>query len=256
MNRSLSFIDADMAKEFHIVETSNVSDHQYNPTAQALLAEVVPSDGMILDCGAGSRSFQDDRLIQVEIAPYDNIDVIAVNQRLPFANEVFDVVFSFDVLEHVSDPFASARELARVLKPGGCLYIDIPFLQGEHGYPHHFFNATRMGLRELFKGLLQVEKHIVPPSGHPIHVVWSILRTYHNSLPSSTRPQFAELKVGEILSKNWTELRDEAIGKDISEAGRWIIASTTQALLSKPGKAPMIDASRLPAFKDKPTLPK
>jgi SAM-dependent methyltransferase len=38
---------------------------------------------------------------------------------LSYANETFDLVVSFAVLEHVTDPDAAAAEIARVLKPGG-----------------------------------------------------------------------------------------------------------------------------------------
>lgn len=252
INNSISFISEELAKRFHIVDTKNVSDHPYNATASMLIDKVISIGGIVLDCGAGFRNFRHERLIQVEIAPYSNIDVLAVNQLLPFSDNSFDCVFSFDVIEHVSDPFMAAKELARVLKPGGLLYIDMPFLQAEHGYPHHFFNATRMGLRQLFEGSLSVRNHIVPRSGHPMHVVWSILRTYHNSLPPNVRWKFSTLTVEDILSKSWDEWRDSPIGLELPENAQWILASTTQAILSKAGGESLlasIDVSDLPAFR-------
>jgi ubiquinone/menaquinone biosynthesis C-methylase UbiE/uncharacterized protein YbaR (Trm112 family) len=39
--------------------------------------------------------------------------------RLPFADEVFDTVFARSLLHHLPDPGAGAREIARVLRPGG-----------------------------------------------------------------------------------------------------------------------------------------
>ena len=45
---------------------------------------------------------------------------------IPFADASFDVVIAAEVLEHTSDPEASAAELLRVLKPGGRLAISLP----------------------------------------------------------------------------------------------------------------------------------
>jgi 2-polyprenyl-6-hydroxyphenyl methylase/3-demethylubiquinone-9 3-methyltransferase len=44
--------------------------------------------------------------------------------RLPFADEVADVVVAGEVLEHVADAPALVREACRVLRPGGTLVID------------------------------------------------------------------------------------------------------------------------------------
>jgi SAM-dependent methyltransferase len=47
--------------------------------------------------------------------------------RLTFPSDYFDVVLSFDVLEHVPDYSAALREMARVLRPGGTLLASFPF---------------------------------------------------------------------------------------------------------------------------------
>jgi 2-polyprenyl-6-hydroxyphenyl methylase/3-demethylubiquinone-9 3-methyltransferase len=44
--------------------------------------------------------------------------------RLPFADEVADVVVAGEVLEHVADPPALVAEACRVLRPGGTLVLD------------------------------------------------------------------------------------------------------------------------------------
>jgi SAM-dependent methyltransferase len=45
---------------------------------------------------------------------------------LPFADESFDVVTMFDLLEHVPDDGAVAREALRVLRPGGWVLVSTP----------------------------------------------------------------------------------------------------------------------------------
>lgn len=47
--------------------------------------------------------------------------------NLSFAAGTFDRVLSFDVLEHVPDPYCAFGELYRVLKPDGVLIFSVPF---------------------------------------------------------------------------------------------------------------------------------
>ena len=67
----------------------------------------------------------------------ENLVVGTDGQRLPWPNNSFDIVLSFQVLEHVSDPAVFLREATRVLKPGGFLYIEMPnylsFTEGHFG---------------------------------------------------------------------------------------------------------------------------
>lgn len=232
LRQSINFISPEMAIDFNIVANEKPSDHPYNPTAAGLIEMAEATGGMIMDCGAGSREFISENLIQTEIMPYANVDLLAVNQSLPFKDGVFDAIFSFDVLEHVTDPFLCARELTRVLKPGGYLYLDLPFLQLEHGYPHHYFNATRMGLRRLFNNLLEIQAHVVPESGHPAHLIWTALNAYRNGLPISHRLEFEELTIGQILNGSWKDFRRDFGGMLNSET-KWKMASATQAIMTK-----------------------
>jgi SAM-dependent methyltransferase len=54
--------------------------------------------------------------------------------QLPFADAAFDKVICSEVMEHVHDYRAAARELARVTKPGGCLAVTIPTATSENLY--------------------------------------------------------------------------------------------------------------------------
>jgi SAM-dependent methyltransferase len=64
--------------------------------------------------------------------------------RLPFAEASFDRVICAEVMEHVHDYGAAARELARVTKPGGRLAVTIPTATSEHLYLRlgdHYFES-------------------------------------------------------------------------------------------------------------------
>jgi 2-polyprenyl-3-methyl-5-hydroxy-6-metoxy-1,4-benzoquinol methylase len=55
-------------------------------------------------------------------------------QRLPYASESFDIVISCETIEHLPDPLSALKEMARVCRTGGLLYLTTP----------NYFNA--MGL--------------------------------------------------------------------------------------------------------------
>ncbi|MFO0983853.1 MAG: methyltransferase domain-containing protein [Planctomycetota bacterium] len=48
-------------------------------------------------------------------------------EQLSFTGQSFDLVVSNDVLEHVSDPRRALREMHRVLRDGGELFLSVPF---------------------------------------------------------------------------------------------------------------------------------
>jgi SAM-dependent methyltransferase len=47
-------------------------------------------------------------------------------ERLPFASGTFDLLFSHEVLEHVDDDRACAKEMVRVTRPGGRVVVFAP----------------------------------------------------------------------------------------------------------------------------------
>ena len=49
-----------------------------------------------------------------------------VGEKLPFSNEMFDLIVSLAVIEHVQDVNKVLAEAFRVLKPGGWLYVEVP----------------------------------------------------------------------------------------------------------------------------------
>jgi SAM-dependent methyltransferase len=50
---------------------------------------------------------------------------------LTFPDASFDVVLAFDVFEHIADVERAIIECRRVLSPGGCLFLSVPFLFSE-----------------------------------------------------------------------------------------------------------------------------
>jgi SAM-dependent methyltransferase len=77
--------------------------------------------------------------------------------RLPFGDAAFDLVTSFDVLYHrwVTDDRVALRELVRVLRPGGLVFVRVPALKmlwGAHDEAvHSRHRYTRAELESLFR---------------------------------------------------------------------------------------------------------
>lgn len=55
--------------------------------------------------------------------------VLSNSAALPWPDSTFDVVFMRDVLEHVDNAYDFFKEAARVLKPGGFMYVSCPDAQ-------------------------------------------------------------------------------------------------------------------------------
>jgi SAM-dependent methyltransferase len=191
------FLTPQLRSAFDIVSTENVSANVYDGEALNLVHR--HREGLILDCGAGLRERYYGNVVNYEIVPYDSTDVLGVGEKLPFRDAAFDAVFSFAVLEHVKDPFACARELLRVLKPGGTLYAQVPFLQPVHGYPHHYHNMTLAGLEGLFGSSVRIERSGPSLFGQPVFALSWFLNRYVEGLPEPQREAFNAMRVEELL---------------------------------------------------------
>lgn len=105
------------------------------------VSALIEPTSVVLDLGAGRGAQFDNsnftshfirlqgrvaRLVGVDVDPVvltnpalDEAHVIAPDKPLPFPDASFDVIYSDWVLEHIGDPAFFAREVERVLKPGG-----------------------------------------------------------------------------------------------------------------------------------------
>ncbi len=71
--------------------------------------------------------------------------------RMPFHDQRFDTVLNIQVLEHVFEPVAMVKEMARVLKSDGVGIFLIPQTAVLHELPHHYYNFTRFWIVEAMR---------------------------------------------------------------------------------------------------------
>ena len=116
----------------------------------ALLETRLVLEGKVLDVGSGWRRYGKDALT-LDVDPSCDSDIVAdiqENTGLPAAS--FDTIMALDVLEHLRWPRRALDEIKRLLKPGGLLYITVPFFYPRHGVEYYRF--TEWALQDMLEG--------------------------------------------------------------------------------------------------------
>ena len=100
--------------------------------------------------------------------------VAAFGERLPFADETFDVVICDNVVDHAESPETIVQELVRILVPGGMLYFTVNV--------HHAIYSIAAQAHSAWKaGGLPFE--IGPFADHTTHLTPSAAKTMFHNLP-------------------------------------------------------------------------
>jgi len=157
----------------------NLASQRVLALVRQLLIEL--SSATVLVVGGGrQRQWLDERLgagdtVRVVYSDIDvcaDVDLFCDGHDLPFAESVFDAVVTTAVLEHVLFPERVAAEIHRVLKVGGLLYSELPFMQQVHEGAYDFTRYTLSGHRRLFNGFSEIESGMVAGPGTVL--VWAI----------------------------------------------------------------------------------
>lgn len=97
---------------------------------------------------------------------------VADAHAVPLADGSFDGVWIQAVLEHVVDPYRVVDEVHRVLRPGGLVLSEMPFMQQVHEGTYDFVRLTERGHRWLFRRFEEVESGVV--AGPGVALSWSL----------------------------------------------------------------------------------
>jgi len=118
-------------------------------------AASMPAGGRVLDAGAGEGAYR----IHFAHAKYEAADFLEVDKvyapvdyvcsldAIPVEDQRYDLVLCTQVLEHLPEPADVLKELHRVLRPGGELWLSAPLFYPEHEQPYDFYRYTSFGLR-------------------------------------------------------------------------------------------------------------
>jgi SAM-dependent methyltransferase len=129
---------------------------RFNPhfreVAVARFARSLIAGSKVLDAGAGPcryrgyfdhceyRSQDFARYTGVEHT-YGALDYICDIAAIPVAEGSFDAVLCTEVIEHIPRPDLAIAEFARIVRPGGKLFLTAPLSSGIHQAPYHYYGG-------------------------------------------------------------------------------------------------------------------
>jgi SAM-dependent methyltransferase len=116
----------------------------------------MPEDAVVYDIGCGQKPFAtylSSRVRQhigVDLAngfyEINHVDLIGTAYAVPAEDSVADAAILSQVIEHLESPLLAMKELHRLLKPGGIIFLSFPFLYPQHAPPHDYLRYTEFYL--------------------------------------------------------------------------------------------------------------
>jgi SAM-dependent methyltransferase len=113
-------------------------------------------DGLNLHIGCGRTSLEG--FINIDMIPGCDVSLNLNTDRLPFADDSVDCIFSYHALEHIDNYFFALGEMWRVLKHGGTFLAETPYVtlteynlvnpfhvRHFNEYSFDFFDSTKLG---------------------------------------------------------------------------------------------------------------
>jgi SAM-dependent methyltransferase len=151
-------------------------------------------ENKILDIGSGIRKGVGERIwrggasdtcqvVTLDIVDGESVDIVADATKIPVGIGPFDAVIMQAVPEHVANFQALFSEAKRMVKEGGYLYVEMPFLQGFHADPDDYWRMTLPGLKHQVSDMTIIESGV--SSGPVSALVWIITDLF--SSPSNSK---------------------------------------------------------------------
>lgn len=118
----------------------------------------LPKGGRVLEVGSkdygSTSSFRDvldaDEYVGLDVEYGPNVDVVFDLELGTAGQRPFDTVICCSVLEHTPRPWIMAINISELVKPGGFLYISVPWVQRYHPYPDDYYRFSPRGVEQIF----------------------------------------------------------------------------------------------------------
>lgn len=141
------------------IKPANTLYHYRSSWVKKFISHFVERDKVVLDLGCGERKISKD-VISVDLIKNKNVDIVANAAEIPLRENSIDLIVCTAVLEHVEDVEKTITEMRRVLKNGGIIYLEVPFLQNYHAHPHDYRRFTLAGLELLFSDFKKIDSGV------------------------------------------------------------------------------------------------
>lgn len=104
--------------------------------------------------------FTGESFVGIDMQKGRGVDLVCdLTQTLPTSLvDMFQTVFCISILEHVSRPWVFADNICDMLRPGGLLFVSVPWCWRYHGHPSDYWRMSPEALKTLFRALEVVPK--------------------------------------------------------------------------------------------------
>jgi len=179
--------------------------------------------------------------VETDVLPSDRTHLLADVHEIPFEDGSFDAVVVQAVLEHVLDPVRAVGEIRRVLRPGGWVYAETPFMQQVHAGAYDFTRYTHLGHRRLFRWFSEVDSG--PSCGPGMALAWS-WQAFLAGFASGTRGKQAATLAAR-LTAFWLKYLDRFL---VTRRGAYLGASSFY-FLGRRAESPLDDRALIAGYR-------
>jgi len=204
-NEKENFIEIKITKDYTIKKSiKKINEERINPkiwdwcylNLKPILNEVIyfvsklkeDNSRNVLDLGCGTKPYNKlfdftNKYIGFDVQKNEKVDYIGVNWKLPFGDDEFDSLMSTQVLEHTEEICETIKEIKRVVKNNGLIFISVPFVFPEHEIPNDFFRFSRYGIQKIFRDFDILK--ITPSNGY-FGTIFLAINTVIHYIPGSS----------------------------------------------------------------------